>query len=138
MMHLRCVYALPDAPQCIFGSYVFSASEEVIVPPAKTGIEEDFLMRNWMIRGSLLTAMVLALTFSTAIPASLAAPKPQPATPAAAPEMHPEIRDALSALERAKTHLHDAKHDFGGHRVDAIAAINAAERQLNICMKYDN
>lgn len=110
------------------------------MPPAKTGIEEDFFMRNWMIRGSLLTAMVLALTFSTAIPASLAAPKSQPATPAAAaaPEMHPEIRDALGALERAKAHLHDARHDFGGHRVDAIAAINAAERQLNICMKYDN
>jgi hypothetical protein len=88
----------------------------------------------------MLTAMVLALTFSTAIPASMAAPKPQPAAaaPAPAPAMHPEIRDALDSLERAKVHLHDARHDFGGHRVDAIAAIDAAERQLNICMKYDN
>jgi hypothetical protein len=93
-------------------------------------------MRNWIVRGAMLTAMVFALTFSTAIPASMAAPKAQPA--AAAPEMHPEIHDALDALERAKAHLHDAKHDFGGHRVDAIAAINAAERQLNICLKYDN
>lgn len=97
-------------------------------------------MRNWIIRGSILTAMVLALTFSTAIPASMAAPKAQPAAAAAAPApaMHPEIHDALDSLERAKAHLHDARHDFGGHRVDAIAAINAAERQLNICMKYDN
>lgn len=96
-------------------------------------------MRNWIIRGSVLTAMVLALTFTTAIPASMAAPKPQPApaaTPAPAP--HPEIRAALDSLERAKVHLREAKHDFGGHRVDAIAAIDAAERQLNICMKYDN
>lgn len=95
-------------------------------------------MRNWIIRGSILAAMVMALTFSTAVPASVAAPKPQPvpaATPA--PEPHPEIRAALDALERAKVHLHEAKHDFGGHRVDAISAINAAERQLNICLKYD-
>lgn len=99
-------------------------------------------MRNWIIRGSMLTAMVLALTLSTAVRTSMAAPKPQPAAPAAAPApapaMHPEIRDALAALDRAKAHLHDARHDFGGHRVDAIAAIDAAERQLNICMKYDN
>lgn len=91
-------------------------------------------MKNWIVRGSVLTAMVLALTLSTAVRTSMAAPKPQPAAPA----MHPEIHDALDALERAKAHLHDARHDFGGHRVDAIAAINAAERQLNICMKYDN
>lgn len=99
-------------------------------------------MKNWIVRGSVLTAMVFALTLSTAVRTSMAAPKPQPATPAAAPApapaMHPEIHDALDALERAKAHLHDARHDFGGHRVDAIAAINAAERQLNICMKYDN
>ena len=97
-------------------------------------------MKNWIVRGSVLTAMVFALTLSTAVRTSMAAPKPQPATPAAAPApaMHPEIRSALDSLERAKVHLKEARHDFGGHRVDAIAAIDAAERQLNICMKYDN
>jgi hypothetical protein len=82
-----------------------------------------------------LAAMVLALTFSTAVPTSLAAPKP---APAAAPEPHPEIRAAINALDRAKAHLHDAKHDFGGHRVDALAAIDAAQHQLQICLQYDN
>ena len=62
-----------------------------------------------------------------------------PATPAAnasAPEKHPEIRDAMASLRRAKDHLEHAAHDFGGHRVDAIRAIDEAQRQLEICLKY--
>ncbi len=93
-------------------------------------------MKNWMIRGFLLGGMVLALTFSTAVTASMAAPKPQP-TPAAAPAPHPEIRAAINSLQRAKMHLQEADHDFGGHRVDAIKAIDNAIGQLQICMKYD-
>ena len=94
-------------------------------------------MRNWISRGLVLAAMILALTFSTAVPASLAAPQPRP-TPAAIPAPpHPEIRAAINSLERAKTHLQEAKHDFGGHRVDAIKAIDGAIEQLQVCMKYD-
>ena len=94
-------------------------------------------MRNWISRGLVLAAMILALTFSTAVPASLAAPRPRP-TPAAIPAPpHPEIRAAINSLERAKTHLQEAKHDFGGHRVDAIKAIDGAIEQLQVCMKYD-
>jgi hypothetical protein len=96
-------------------------------------------MKNLLLSAVLLTAMVLALTFPTAVPAALATPKPQPAAASSpAPEPHPEIRAAIDALDRAKVHLHEAKHDFGGHRVDALKAIDEAEHQLNICMKYDN
>jgi hypothetical protein len=49
---------------------------------------------------------------------------------------HPEIEDALHALHAAKDHLAHASHDFGGHRVDAIRAIDEADRQLRICMGY--
>ncbi len=52
-------------------------------------------------------------------------------------EPHPEIRAALGALDNAKDHLEHAAHDFHGHRVDAIKAIDAAHRQLEICMQYD-
>jgi hypothetical protein len=52
-------------------------------------------------------------------------------------EPHPEIRAAIRSLERAKDHLQHAAHDFGGHRVDAIAAIDAALRQLHIALDYD-
>ena len=62
-----------------------------------------------------------------------------PATPAAATpaEPHPQIREALAALRRAKEHMEHAAHDFGGHRVEAIEATNKAIEQLEICLKYD-
>jgi hypothetical protein len=73
----------------------------------------------------------------TPAPAAVAA-APQPAaTPAALPEPHPEIREALGALRRAKEHMQHAAHDFGGHRVEAIAATDAAIRQLELCLKFD-
>lgn len=49
---------------------------------------------------------------------------------------HPEIEDALRALHHAREHLERAAHDFGGHRVDALHAIDEADRQLRICMQY--
>ena len=58
-------------------------------------------------------------------------------TPANPPERHPEIREAIASLRRAKEHLEHAAHDFGGHRVEAIRATDEAIRQLEICLKYD-
>ena len=90
-----------------------------------------------------VAALVFSLAFSAAAPA---APNPKPvatanAKPAAAspavPEPHPEIRDAIAALRNAREHLNHAAHDFGGHRVEAIGAIDQAIRQLQTCMKYD-
>lgn len=95
-------------------------------------------MKNFVLSAFVLAAMVLSLTFSTAVPAALAAPKPASAAAAPAPPPHPEIRAAIDSLERAKAHLQEAKHDFGGHRVDAIKAIDEAQHQLQICLKYDN
>lgn len=57
-------------------------------------------------------------------------------SPSPAFEKHPEIEDALHALQNAKSHLQHAAHDFHGHRVDAIRAIDEADRQLRICMQY--
>jgi hypothetical protein len=53
-------------------------------------------------------------------------------------EPHPEIMAAIHSLEHAKDHLEHAAHDFNGHRVDAIHAIDAALNQLHICLQYDN
>ena len=52
-------------------------------------------------------------------------------------EPHPEIWAAIHSLEHAKEHLEHAAHDFNGHRVDAIGAIDAALRQLHVCLDYD-
>jgi hypothetical protein len=50
---------------------------------------------------------------------------------------HPEIHAAIESLRNAKAHLEAASHDYQGHRVDAIHAIDEAIHQLDICMKYD-
>ena len=70
----------------------------------------------------ILTVMALMLAFTPTSPAF---------------ERHPEIRAALDALRNAKAHLEHAAHDFHGHRIDAIRAIDEAERQLRICMEAD-
>jgi hypothetical protein len=57
-------------------------------------------------------------------------------SPSPAAGRHPQIEEALNALQRAKHHLEEAAHDFGGHRVDAIRAIDEADRQLRICLGY--
>jgi hypothetical protein len=57
-------------------------------------------------------------------------------SPSPAAGRHPEIERALDALGHAREHLNHAAHDFGGHRVDAIRAIDEADRQLRICLQY--
>ena len=52
-------------------------------------------------------------------------------------ERHPEIRKAIAALERAKTDLQRANHDFGGHRAAALEACNNAIAQLKLALQYD-
>jgi hypothetical protein len=85
-----------------------------------------------------VASLILAFAFIAVAPA---APNKAnlPAAPAATPaaEPHPEIREALGALRRAKEHMEHAAHDFGGHRVEAIEATNQAIRQLELCLKFD-
>lgn len=93
----------------------------------------------------VLTALILAVAFSvavpaapnagnaTAVPTAAAAPDPGKATPAD----HPEIRDAIGSLRHAKEHLEHAAHDFGGHREEALHATDEAIHQLEICLKFD-
>lgn len=66
--------------------------------------------------------------------------RPPKAVFAAAPavqEPHPEINGAIRALEAAKAHLQRAAHDFGGHRVKALRAVDAALAQLRLALQYD-
>lgn len=71
---------------------------------------------------SALTMLALMLVMSTGAPAE---------------PRHPEIHRALESLHNAKAHLEAAVHDYGGHRVDAIKAIDEAIHQLEACLKYD-
>jgi len=76
-------------------------------------------MRNRLMSCLAITSLILTLSM------------PSPAF-----QRHPNIEAALQALHEAKEELKHAAHDFGGHRVDAIHAIDEAERQLRICMQY--
>lgn len=76
-------------------------------------------MKNRLISSLAVLALMLAVS-----------------SPSPAFGKHPQIEDALHALHNAKDHLEHAAHDFGGHRVDAIHAIDEADRQLRICLQY--
>jgi hypothetical protein len=99
--------------------------------------QEEHSMKKLLFTLVVLVALSFFLAFPVTSPAVPPAPKPQPAVPAAAPAEHPEIREAIASLRRAREHLNHAAHDYQGHRVDAIRAIDEAINQLQICMKYD-
>lgn len=83
----------------------------------------------------LLLACVAGLvTFNLAVPV-LAQSGPPPMGRGRG--RHPEIRQAINKLRMAKQHLEQAAHDYGGHRVDAIRAIDNAIGQLEVCLKFD-
>jgi hypothetical protein len=58
-----------------------------------------------------------------------------PSSPAV-PGQHPHIRAALAALADARNHLRQAADDYGGHKANAIRAIEDAHRELQLCMQY--
>jgi len=62
---------------------------------------------------------------------------PQAVAPGAPVERHPHIRKALRELRAARRELKEADHDFGGHRKEALGAVDNAIRQLQIALKYD-
>jgi|ERR1035438_6358133 hypothetical protein len=73
---------------------------------------------------------------------SVAQVTPEPTAPVAPAQHqggkghHMAIRAAITSLERAKAEMQAAAHDFGGHRVDAIAACDAAIAQLRLALQY--
>jgi hypothetical protein len=103
-------------------------------------------MKTRILIAFALVALVAAFVYTTSAPAApnkanpaavpTAVPQPNAATATPA-EPHPEIREAIAALRRAKEHMEHAAHDFGGHRVEAIRATDVAIRQLEDCLKYD-
>jgi hypothetical protein len=99
--------------------------------------QEERTVKNWLIYGFAIAALVLALSFPISAPAAPPAAKPQPAPAAAAAEPHHHIHEAIDALRAARNDLNAASHDFGGHRADAVRAIDESIHQLQICLQYD-
>jgi hypothetical protein len=52
-------------------------------------------------------------------------------------EVHPNLLRAINALQAARADLERAPHDFGGHKMDAMQAIDRAIEQLRFAMQFD-
>ncbi len=107
---------------------------------------------NTFLAAALVAGAALTLPSPTSL-AQLAGPGaghrtvPVAAAPAPAPaprqvdkeknEPHPEIRRAIRALENAKRDLNKAASDYGGHKVEAIKAIDSALEHLRLALKDD-
>ncbi len=50
---------------------------------------------------------------------------------------HPRLARAIVALHEVKEHLEKAPHDFGGHKVAAIKAVDDAIKELKEAIKFD-
>lgn len=81
--------------------------------------------------------VVLGLLSATPAVMSAAPPQGKKAEKHEKNERHPHIRAAIHELEEAKKELQAADHDFGGHRVEAIEAIDNALKQLRQALQYD-
>jgi hypothetical protein len=94
---------------------------------------------------SLLLGFLLAVTVmaagtltSTARPQPRKTPrKTKPTRSVAHTASYPKIRTAISSLEGARAELLRAESDFGGHRKDAIAAIDTALKQLRLALQFE-
>lgn len=62
---------------------------------------------------------------------------PAPQVLKGANEQHPHIRAAIRELREARKELETAAHDFGGHRKEAIEAVDNAIKQLQEALQYD-
>jgi len=93
---------------------------------------------------AFLTLLMMAtLLFTLAFTAAAAGPKapaapvasaPVAPTPAATPERHPHIDEALEHMRAAKHELEIAEHDFEGHRVKSIEHLNQAMHEAEVCL----
>jgi len=52
-------------------------------------------------------------------------------------ERHPQLHEAIHALENARKHMKEAKHDFHGHRAAALRACDEAIIQLQLALDSD-
>ncbi len=67
----------------------------------------------------------------------ISATSPTPAQAVEPKERHPHIHRAITELKEARKELEKADNDFGGHRKEAIEAVDVAIRHLERALKFD-
>lgn len=88
-----------------------------------------YTRKLWLTSGLLFAGFVLscATTPASARQGKGAQREPQRLSNA-------QLREGLHVLQATKKMLQGADHDYGGHRVASIKAINAAEHQLSLAL----
>jgi hypothetical protein len=57
--------------------------------------------------------------------------------PAPQTSNYPRTRSAIASLEAAKAELEHSNKNFGGHKQDAIEAINDALKRLRLALQFE-
>jgi hypothetical protein len=118
-----CVFSGTLPPDSAGAPYIaLTRIEEGELGDSAKFLEEEWFMKLKDICFLIASVFVLALVFTVGSPAAPngksvppAATRAESAQPAAAArEPHPEIREAIASLRRAKEHMEHAAHDFGG------------------------
>lgn len=90
-----------------------------------------------MLKKISVAVLTLSLLTLTPVISTAASPAPAPSQEVRGEEHHPHIHAAINELREARHELETASHDFGGHRKEAIEAVDNAIRQLQEALKYD-
>lgn len=93
-----------------------------------------------MKRSSSLLLAVLTFGGGAAGPGAVLAQgrKPRPARPATLRTLnYPKTRAAIASLEAAKAELENSNKDFGGHKQEAVNAINDALKRLRLALQFE-
>ena len=94
---------------------------------------------RWFVTGSLIALLVstpsLGVRAQVGPGAAVGAPR-VPGRPMRR-EPHPELRQAMRALVRARAALQHAARDFGGHRTRAVGLTNQAISEVQAAIRFD-
>ena len=81
---------------------------------------------------------MVGFTSAGSMVASAQGKKTRPSRPATTRTMsYPKIRAAIASLEAAKAELENSNKDFGGHKQEAINAINDALKRLRLALQFE-
>src|SRR5882757_2954002 len=101
-------------------------------------------MRRSSSRSLLLRVLLVVTVLAAGTLTSAARPQPRkmprktkPTRSVAHTSSYPKTRTAISSLESARAELLRANSDFGGHRKDAIDAIDNALKQLRLALQFE-
>jgi hypothetical protein len=92
------------------------------------------LLTTGVLVSALFTGLTIARAQSTN---SVAPPAGAGSATAGALKRHPAMVRAIQALLSARQDLQNTKHDFGGHRKDALEACTKAIAELELALKSD-